>query len=436
MSNEKTLYLHIGCGKTGSSALQVWLNHQADALRGLGVDYPSFGRGKLDPYAITSGNGKKLIDAVAAGEAAPLLGELAKSPCRKVFLSSEAFQGLTEENLRQLKAQAATAGLRVAIIVYVRDVYDVVYSAYQQLIKRHLGGQTFREYGLKREKIQQFEVVAAYARTFEDLHVYHYDSERERGLEKAMLEALGLDPAKVPPMPDAKVNRSLDVEESELLRLVNQRYVQHCPTGPNTFSARISDALIYADPEHETEILLDDKVLRHLEVLCRPAVDHLNSRYLRKTPMTIFDPTGKKIVRELPTIRSIYGTTIDSIIRFMAGHGEGRKAPDGAGQREGAGHRPQRPGAARQPGAAAAAAARPHGGAGTAERVGGGGGAGGGEPLACTDPRVINALRDEAIRLEKKDLPKALALMTAAAALRPNGAAIKKKLEEYQAMIH
>ncbi|MCC2673168.1 MAG: hypothetical protein K0R58_115, partial [Ramlibacter sp.] len=267
MSNERTLYLHIGCGKTGSSALQVWLNHQAEVLRGLGVDYPTFGRGKLDTYAITSGNGKKLIDAVVAGEAAPYLQELAKSPARKIFLSSEAFQSLSEDNLRDLKAQAAHAGLRISIIVYVRDVYDVVYSAYQQMIKRHLGGQTFREYGLKREKIQQFEVVAAYARQFDDMHVFHYDSERERGLEKAMLEALGLDPARVPAMPDAKVNRSLDVEESELLRMVNQRYVQHCPAAVNSFSARIADALIYADPEHETEILLDDKVLRHLEVL-------------------------------------------------------------------------------------------------------------------------------------------------------------------------
>ncbi|MCE3270646.1 MAG: hypothetical protein K0S57_1043 [Ramlibacter sp.] len=434
MSNEKTLYLHIGCGKTGSSALQVWLNHQAEVLRGLGVDYPTFGRGKLDTYAITSGNGKKLIDAVVAGEAAPFLAELAKSPSRKIFLSSEAFQSLSEENLRDLKAQAASAGLRVAIIVYVRDVYDVVYSAYQQLIKRHLGGQTFREYGLKREKIQQFEVVAAYARTFEDIHVFHYDSERERGLEKAMLEALGLNPAKVPAMPDAKVNRSLDVEESELLRLVNQRYVQHCPAGPNTFSARISDALIYADPEHETEILLDDKVLRHLEVLCRPAIDQLNSRYLRKTPMTIFDPTGKKIVRELPAIRDIYGTVIDSIIKFMATHGEVRKGPEGAAPAAG-GHRPLRPGAAARQ-AAAAAGGGAHGAAGGAGGGGGGGGGAAGEPLACTDPRVANALRDEAIRIEKKDLAKALALMTAAAALRPNGAAIKKKLEEYQAMIH
>ncbi|CAN0511837.1 unnamed protein product, partial [Phaeothamnion confervicola] len=106
MSNERTLYLHIGCGKTGSSALQVWLNHQADVLRRLGVDYPSFGRRKLDDYAITSGNGKKLIDAFAAGQGEALLQKLARSSCDKVFLSSEAFQGMTVESLEELKAQA------------------------------------------------------------------------------------------------------------------------------------------------------------------------------------------------------------------------------------------------------------------------------------------------------------------------------------------
>ncbi|MEJ5992457.1 hypothetical protein WG902_20825 [Ramlibacter sp. PS3R-8] len=461
MSDERTLYIHIGCGKTGSSALQVWLNHQADVLRRLGVDYPSFGRRKLDDYAITSGNGKKLIDAIAAGEGEAFMQELAKSPCGKIFLSSEAFQSLSDETLRDLKAQAARVGLRVAIIVYVRDVYDYVYSAYQQLIKRHLGTQTFRMYGLKRDKIQQFEVVASFARNFENLHVYHYDSERERGLEKSMLEALGVNPAKVPPMPDTKVNRSLDAEESELLRMVNQKYVQYVPGGTNSFSARISDALIYADPEHETEILLDDKVLRHLEVVFRPAIEHLNTKYLSKTPMKVFDPTGKKIVRELPPVRAIYTTVIDTVVKLMAAEGESMTPGEGAP------HRPLRPGPARQGmgagnGAAAAraangaaagrvangaAAARVANGAAVARgangpaaaraagRAAGGGAAAAGEPLACTDPRLVNALRNEAIRIEKEDPQKALALMTAAAALRPNGAAIKKKLKEYQATI-
>jgi hypothetical protein len=109
----------------------------------------------------------------------------------------------------------------------------------------------------------------------------------------------------------------------------------------------------------------------------------------------------------------------------VGGQGEGKKPAEGAV------HRPARPGGPRHAAAGGQGAAAGGGGGG-----GGGGAAAAGEPLSCSDPRVVNALRDEAIRLEKQDPKKALALMTAAAALRPNGAAIKKKLEEYQALIH
>lgn len=397
MANEKTLYLHIGAGKTGSSALQVWLNHHADALRKLGVHYPTWGA-KLDDYAITSGNGRRLIEAVGRGEMAPFLAELAKADSRKLFLSSESFQGFTDENLRELKNEAARNALHVTIIVYLRDVYDVVYSAYQQMIKRHLGTQTFREFALKRDKVQQFEVLAAYSRHFDDMRVFHYDSERKRGLEVAMCEALAVDPAKVPPMPSTKVNRSLDVGEAEWLRLLNQAYVQNFPGGSTLFSVRNSDALIYADPEHETDILLDERVLRHLEALCRRAMDDLNTRYLRKTPLRIFDPTGKNVIREVRPVDKLHAVTIESAVKFVANHGQATVPQAGEN------HRRAGPSAT-------------------------------GEPLVCSDPRLINALRDEAIRVEKTDLPRALALMRAAAVLRPNGAGIKKKLEEYQASI-
>ena len=397
MANQKTLYLHIGAGKTGSSALQVWLNHQTGVLRRLGVHYPTWGA-KLDDYAITSGNGRRLIEAVDKGEMAEFLADLANADSPKVFLSSESFQGFTEENLRTLKAETARLGMHVVIIVYLRDVYDVMYSAYQQMIKRHLGTQTFREFAVKRDKIQQFEVLASYARHFDDLRVLHYDSERKRGLEVAMCEALGVDAAKVPPMPNTKVNRSLDVGEAEWLRLLNQAYLQNFPGGSTMFSVRNSDALIYADPEHETDILLDERVLRHLESLCRRVVDDLNARYLSKTPLKIFDPAGKNVIREVRPVDKRYGVTLESAMKFVANHG---KAPV---PQPGENHRRAGPGGA-------------------------------GEPLLCSDPRLINALRDEAIRIEKTDLPRAFALMKAAAVLRPNGAAIKKKLEEYQSLI-
>ena len=63
----KTLFLHIGLGKTGSSALQSWLSLNVEGLREQGIDYAD-----LAPEAkrgdVSSGNGVALFQAVRAGD--------------------------------------------------------------------------------------------------------------------------------------------------------------------------------------------------------------------------------------------------------------------------------------------------------------------------------------------------------------------------------
>lgn len=412
------MYLHIGCGKTGSSALQVWLNNQADVLFKLGVYYPVYSGNKLDAYAITSGNGVRLASADQAGQLATFVEQIAQSPSDKILLSSEHFQNFSDSTLNTLKQAAALHGLRISIIAYARDVYDVVYSLYLQGVKRHLEHRRFREVAMQRSNIQQFDVIARYRHCFGDanIQVLHYDTERKRGLDISMCEALGIAPAAVPPMAPAKVNRSLDVFEAELLRIANHQYVQAFGKsgGGASFSARISDYLIYGDPERETEVLLDAQVLERLRSICQPAIEDLNRVFLSKTPLSLFTDKGKRIVRQVPTLPPAYQGIVQGLLKFFAS-GDGRKATvptQGTAQRDG-----QELAEDNQ----VVHALRPTRAAS--------------ESLACNDPRVVNALRDEAIRIEKSDLPRALALMTAAAVLRPHGAGIKKKLEDYQALI-
>lgn len=406
MTPDKTLYLHIGCGKTGSSALQVWLNNEADALARQGVDYPLFGARKLDSYAITSGNGVKLMEAVSTGALASFMAELAKSRLTRILLSSETFQAFTDETLEEIKRTAAQNGLRVVIIAYVRDVYDIVYSSYLQGIKRHLGVKTFREFATSRKSIQQFEVVNKYRRHFtrEEMKVLHYDSQRKRGLEVSMCEALGIDAKAIPPMPAVKVNRSLDVFEAELLRLANKHYasVYGKDEASNRFSSKISDLLIYSDPEKETEILLDEQVLAHLRVICQKAVDDINATFLAATPLSMFNPEGKRIARDAASLSPAYDHLIGTVITSLAA----RTGTPGAVPAQ-----PARRAAMEAAGADDAAVVK------------------------CSDPKFINALRDEAVRIEDEDLHKAQALMAAAAALRPKGEFIIKKLEQYRARL-
>jgi len=402
MTPNKTLYLHIGCGKTGSSALQVWLNNEAGALAREGVDYPLFGARRLDTYTISSGNGVKLLEAVNTGAASAFIAQLAGSRHPKILLSSETFQGFTDETLEEIKWAAAQNGMRVLIIAYVRDVYDIVYSSYLQVIKRHLYVNSFREFATSRRTIQQFEVLNKYRRHFarEDIEVLHYDSQRKRGLEVSMCETLGIDPKAIAPMPTVKVNRSLDVFEAELLRVTNKHYVTAYSKdeASNLFSSRISDLLIYSDPEKETEILLDEEALAHLRDICQESLEDVNANFLRETPLSLFDMEGKRITRDVPELPPAYEQVIGTAIAFLAGKVPARGAAP-----------------ARKPAAAPAPAAA--------------------EPAVefqCSDPKFINALRDEAVRVEDEDLQKAQALMAAAAALRPKGEFIVKKLAQYR----
>lgn len=381
MSTNRTLYLHVGCGKTGSSALQVWLHNQSAVLREQGIDYPTFGRGELDIYAITSGNGTRLVDAMRRGEAPALLRELAGCSDRNILLSSEGFQGVEDGDLAGLKSCATALGLRVVIIAYVRDVYDVVYSLYQQVIKRNLGTLPFREFVLGRKTVQQFDVVAKYRRHFDDLVVLHYDSERLGGLEVSLCKALGVDPQRVPSMPAVKVNRSLDVVESELLRVANQKYVEVFGVRRDGFSRQVSDTFIYADPERETEILLDDVVMAHLEKTCRCAIDELNRTYLQDTPLRMFDPQGKLTVREVPPVCATYGTAIEAMLRFFSSLRGALARPEPEAK------------ALRGPARSRVADAGP--------------------PLQTDDPRLLAALRSEARRLERIDARRAEALRVA-----------------------
>src|SRR3990167_4885765 len=121
----KTLYLHIGCGKTGSSALQVWLNNSHDKLESQGVNYPYVKRDLL-PYHTSIGNGFAFITSLKKGCFSREIDELFDAGASKVLLSSEAFQDLADEDLLALKIHADRSLFRVVVIAYVRDVYDVV----------------------------------------------------------------------------------------------------------------------------------------------------------------------------------------------------------------------------------------------------------------------------------------------------------------------
>ncbi len=370
----KKLFLHIGAGKTGSSALQVWLSQNKLNFKELGINYPD--NRELDDYAISSGNGVFLVGIIRTGNIKNYLLELFQNE-NNVLFSSEVFQTLTREEISVVQNVCNDLNIELNIIIYIRDIYDVVYSLYLQTIKRHSMKLTFEDYVYGLENIEQFAVLEKYESVCSNIQVLHYDSEKSKGLDISFAEALSLNYNSLNKMKNKKVNRSLSVFESQLIRISNIIYAKKIDFKSDEFCTKVSDKIIYSNPELNTEIYYNPAIEEFLKNKYQNKIDNINSKYFKNKQLKVFDQNNKIIVdkqfEHIQEFESILSILVDLLKERID-------------QKE----------------------------------------------LSIQDPRILNALRDEAIRVEEEDLLSAYTLMNAAKILRPGGPVIEKKLKEYE----
>lgn len=130
------IVVHVGPGKTGSSALQQWLTTHHDALLAAGVLYPAHG---LDRNGVSSGNRAELMDivpgegrdvhVVSAAKAGALRATLEESGCHTLLLSSEFFYPAITDIQREFPD--------AEFVLYLRDPIELTESNYNQSVKRH-----------------------------------------------------------------------------------------------------------------------------------------------------------------------------------------------------------------------------------------------------------------------------------------------------------
>ncbi|MCS0504416.1 hypothetical protein [Ancylobacter mangrovi] len=139
------LFLHIGMGKTGTTSIQYALGSNQDCLSRQHTQYLGLWFDLIDPRFFGA-MGHEVFGALseaemrrAAGTFVKRLEQLrAESGITRFIISSEAIYGLTEENSIRLADHFAPfiatlrRHLKVRIIVYVRDPYDWLPSAYTQ----------------------------------------------------------------------------------------------------------------------------------------------------------------------------------------------------------------------------------------------------------------------------------------------------------------
>ena len=146
----KTLYLHIGPYKTGTTALQVFFARNMDTLKAKGIHYLPMGLiGKAREGKITAGNGAFVARALLpdghemslASNRQAIMAEVKKlltdNPVDKALLSSEFLCDLSYKAFEKLQQFASNQGYKLHIIMFLREQASYLESYYIQRVKRH-----------------------------------------------------------------------------------------------------------------------------------------------------------------------------------------------------------------------------------------------------------------------------------------------------------
>lgn len=249
----KSIVVHAGLPKTGTSAVQAWLAANAERLQAAGVYYPWHA---VDDNQVSAGNagyvlapGTWSVDSALVEET---MEEFETSGCDTLLLSSEAFMPELESLSRALPAQTR-------FVLYVRDPLEFLESDYNQRVKRlpHLaefvpdaaayGGWLGHEYlygaldsGIDRRQL--------------DLRPYHPTLFTGGNLLTDLLSTLGVDPVRLGDTSLRRVNTSYSLHALEMKRALNHlplgdalaerldSCLQSCPLGPTSYTLIPPDA--------------------------------------------------------------------------------------------------------------------------------------------------------------------------------------------------
>ena len=235
----RTLFLHIGIHKTGSSAIQNVCRANHGELLKAGILFPKAGfvaKPHSHPTA-TSGHialigflsAPSAPNASQAGQA--LLRQIESGSWNRLVLSSEAFSAPHKRGAVECVAWFRQQGFEVRLIAYLRRQDGWLDSFYRERLKwnipKHRDARPIDEFwraegdAWLNYKTRIGEWVAAVGREFSEIRSYE-DVENPAGLVGDFLEIIGADPARLDLTRSADLhNPSLPAAAADLLRAAN-----------------------------------------------------------------------------------------------------------------------------------------------------------------------------------------------------------------------
>ncbi|MGH3351912.1 MAG: hypothetical protein ACRDPS_14690 [Nocardioides sp.] len=245
----KSIVVHSGLPKTGTSAVQAWLHHNTEQLASAGVFYPWH---YLDKNGISAGNAGSLMErsgprfVTSPSQIEGTLADFEASGCHTMLLSSEAF-------LPELPNLAEALPAHTRFVMYVRDPLAFLESDYNQRVKRIPQLHEFLPDGdayggwLGHEHLYN-ALLSDTARTRSELRPYHSDLFVGGSLLTDLLHAAGIDTSQLTGLELKRVNTSYSLHALEIKRALNalplgnelnerlDMRLQSCPLGPTSYS--------------------------------------------------------------------------------------------------------------------------------------------------------------------------------------------------------
>jgi hypothetical protein len=324
---EPKVLLHVGMGKTGSTALQVAFVRNRELMAGHGYTYPPHG---MDAVAlldgVVTGNCPPLVELLVLRKSPPdvpfdVLLERALAPIRahdgqtSMLFSSEFLCRFDRDRLDIFRQRCRDLGYALEVVGYVRDIAGHALSDYSQRVKRHGMTDSFTEYlspegtvtytpGMREWVEGLHDVLGASATT-----VYRYDSVRDNLVDHFFQEQLGITLGAADDAVTRIINRSLTPSEVVLMRAVNQRLRRR------SGSKVASDALIVHPPLESGRPFISSADLDLLAARFSDEVDWINDHGLHEGPLLLAPPNLE--VRESPAERELTPDE-ETLVRMVA----------------------------------------------------------------------------------------------------------------------
>ena len=309
---DKTLFLHIGFGKTGTSFIQSSLAFSRAELKNKGVHYPVLSERREGKYGlINSGNGyilSRLLNPALRNEMFEtasawhqLEESIMETSCDLVLISSEGLPSAKTSLLAELKDFLELRKVSIKVIVFLRSFLEHSFSRWSQGVKRH--GFTHKwEEVCSSQHIPSCNVLTKYANVFgkDNILVFNYDYRRKNLLE-SFSNILGI--TEITPCPVTEVNRSLSALEMSRMLFLNALSKLSVPNSAKQISTTVSDLMVEVDPGiAERRIIQSRSAWESFQNNNKEIMESLNREYLPEEPvqMALRAPEfGEMILPEL-----------------------------------------------------------------------------------------------------------------------------------------